>query len=503
MEHGRSTSLRLGNKTNKLIPREIGDNLGKLPPQAIDMEEAVLGALMLEKNAITSALEASLKPEHFYDDRHKEIYEACLALFSERIAIDMRSMVAQLRKSGKIELIGGAYYIAELTSKVSSAANIDHHIRVIQEMFMRRELISIASQVASQAYEDTNDIFVLIENAETELFHMHLGRASQRKMLDMITLMGQAISELQVKATKSGMTGVPSGFSLLDKITSGWQKSDLIIVAARPGCGKTGFSLSAARTAAREIPTAFFSLEMAAVQLMNRLLSSENSIENDKIRTGMLSDEEWKRIGDDPSKLSSAKLYIDDTPAISINELRSKCLRLKQEKGIQLIIIDYLQLMRGDQKGNREQEISSITRGLKNLAKELDVPVIALSQLSRSVETRGGDKRPKLSDLRESGSIEQDADIVIFLYRAEYYKIFVDEDGNSTAGICEVDVAKHRAGGTGMVKVKFQKHYTRFIDLESEFKEPTNMQPPPKEWISKPEYDPSEARNKKDDETPF
>lgn len=497
MTKGRNTSLRLQ-------AREVNDGLGKLPPQALDLEESIIGAIMLEKPAMGLAIATSLKAEHFYDERFKEIYQACLDLFAESKGIDMRTVVTQLRLKGKIELIGGAYAIAEITAKVSSSANIEQYIRTVQEMYMKRELITICSSVMYEAYEDTTDALELMEKAGSLIFNADVGRASQRKILDMVTLLTQSIHELQTKTQKNGLTGVPSGFTLLDRITAGWQKSDLIIVAARPGAGKTAFSLSISRTASREYPTAFFSLEMAATQLVNRLISSDNSIENDKIRTGLLSPEEWDRIASDPNKLAAAKLYVDDTPYISINEMRSKCLRLKQEKGIQLIIVDYLQLMRGDQKGNREQEISSITRGLKNLAKELEVPIIALSQLSRAVEARA-DKRPMLSDIRESGSIEQDADIVMFLYRPEYYKIYQDENGMSTAGICEVDVAKHRNGGTGMIKVRFQKYFTRFVDLESEFEpDGTKQIFSQTERTSKQQkYDPSEARNKKDDDAPF
>ena len=493
MDKGRNKSAR-----NKLIPRDISESLGKLPPQALDLEEAILGAIILERNGINVALASSLKPEHFYQENHKEVFSACLNLFGEGKGIDMRSVVAQLRSNGKIDVVGGAVFIAELTSKVSSSANIEHHIRVIQEMFMKRQLIQIASSIHHDAYEDTTNVHDLLEKAGTEIFNLDIGRSSQRAVLDMLTLMNQTIQNIQKKNVKGGLTGIPSGFALLDKITSGWQKSDLVLIAARPGQGKTAMLLSIARTAAKEIPTAIFSLEMSAVQLGERLISADNEIENDKIRSGLLSDHEWARIVNDPNKLSSAKLYLDDTPSISLNELRGKCLRLKKEKNIGLIMIDYLQLMTGDKSGNREQEISSISRGLKSLAKELDVPVIALSQLSRSVETRA-DKRPMLSDLRESGALEMDSDCVIFLYRPEYYKIYQDENGMSTSGICEVDVAKHRNGGTGMIKVKFQKYFTKFIDIDSPELFPDAVKPPPGGFISKPQYDPSEARNKKDD----
>ena len=467
MEQGRSTSLRFSSKSNKLIPRDISESLGKLPPQALDLEEAVLGALMLEKNALNAVVEF-LKPEHFYDDRHKEIYTAIVDLFKATEPVDMRTVVNQLRKNGKIELVGGAYYIAELTSKVSSAANIEYHSRVIMEMAIKRTLIEVASQIHHDAYEDTTDVFELLDKTEQAVFE--ISDSNLRKNYDnMKNLMARAIQELQVlKDHKDGLTGVPSGFTALDRITSGWQRSDLVIIAARPGMGKTAFVVSAMRNAAVDfkMAVAIFSLEMASVQLVNRMISAEAELEGEKIKKGQLADHEWAQLVHKTSKLSAAPIFIDDTPALSVLELRAKCRRLKAEHNIQLIIIDYLQLMRGDQGGNREQEIASISRALKGIAKELNVPVLALSQLSRSVETRGGDKRPQLSDLRESGSIEQDADIVMFLYRAEYYKITVDEDGMPTQGVGEAIIAKHRNGSTGTAKLKFIGKFTKFGDLD-------------------------------------
>jgi replicative DNA helicase len=468
MEQGRSTSLRFSNKSTKLIPRDISESLGKLPPQALDLEDVVLGAIMLEKNALNAVVEF-LKPEHFYLEVHKEIYTAIVELFKSTEPVDMRTVVNQLRKSGKIELVGGAYYIAELTAKVSSAANIEYHARVIMEMAIKRELIQVASQIQSDAYEDTTDVFELLDKTEQSIFQ--ISDSNLRKNYDnMRNLMARAIQELQVlKEHKDGLTGVPSGFTELDRMTSGWQKSDLVIIAARPGMGKTAFVVSALRNAAVDfkIPVAIFSLEMASLQLVNRMISAEAELESEKIKKGNLAEHEWAQLVHKTSRLSSAPIFIDDTPALSILELRAKCRRLKAEHGIQVIVIDYLQLMRGEQGGNREQEIASISRSLKGIAKELSVPVIALSQLSRSVETRGGDKRPQLSDLRESGSIEQDADIVMFLYRPEYYKITVDEEGMPTQGTGEVIIAKHRNGSVGNVKLKFIGKYTKFADLDS------------------------------------
>ncbi len=468
MEQGRSTSLRLSSKSNKLVPRDISESLGKLPPQARDLEEAVLGALMLEKNALNAVVEF-LKPEHFYADAHREIYQAIIDLFKASEPVDMRTVVNQLRKNAKLELVGGAYVIAELTAKVSSAANIEYHARVIIEMAIKRDLIQIASQIHHDAYEDTTDVFELLDKTEQSVFE--ISDSNLRKNYDnMRNLMARAIQELQVlKDHKDGLTGVPSGFTALDRITSGWQKSDLVIIAARPGMGKTAFVVSALRNAAVDfkIPVAIFSLEMASVQLVNRMISAEAELEGEKIKKGNLADHEWAQLVHKTSRLSSAPIFIDDTPALSILELRAKCRRLKAEHNVQLIVIDYLQLMRGEQGGNREQEIASISRALKGIAKELNVPVLALSQLSRGVETRGGDKRPQLSDLRESGSIEQDADIVMFLYRPEYYKITVDEDGMPTQGMGEVIVAKHRNGSTGTAKLKFVGKFTKFADFDA------------------------------------
>ena len=468
MEQSRSTSLRVSNKTTKLLPRDISESLGKLPPQALDLEEAVLGALMLEKSALNAVVEF-LKPEHFYSEQHREIYQSIIQLFKGSEPVDMRTVVNQLRKDGKIELVGGAYYIAELTSKVSSAANIEYHARVVIEMAIKRDLIQIASQVHQDAYEDTTDVFELLDKTEQSIFA--ISDSNLRKNYDnMKNLMYRAIQELQkLKEHKDGLTGVPSGFTNLDRMTSGWQSSDLVIVAARPGMGKTAFMVSAMRNAAVDFkrPVAIFSLEMASVQLVNRMISAEAELEGEKIRRGQLADFEWQQLVHKTNRLSAAPIFIDDTPALSILELRAKCRRLRAEHNVELIIVDYLQLMRGDSAGNREQEIASISRALKGIAKELAVPVIALSQLSRGVETRGGDKRPQLSDLRESGSIEQDADIVMFLYRPEYYKITVDEEGMPTQGMSEVIIAKHRNGSTGTVKLKFIGKYTKFADFDA------------------------------------
>jgi len=445
--------------------------LGKLPPQAVDLEEAVLGALMLEKDALSSVIDI-LKPVVFYVDKHQRIFNAIHVLFEKSSPVDILTVTAQLRQQGELEMIGGAYYITELTNRVASAANIEFHARIIIQKFIQRELIRISTEVINSAYEDTTDVLDLLDKAEKNLFDIAQNnlRRDSRKMDD---ILNESLKEIEaLKDKKDGLTGVASGFTELDRMTSGWQKSDLVIIAARPAMGKTAFVLSCARNAAVDFhkPVVVFSLEMSSVQLVNRLISGETEVEQEKIRKGNLEEWEWQQIHSKIGRLEQAPLIIDDTPALNIFEFRAKCRRLKSQHDIQLIIIDYLQLMHGksDGKGgNREQEIGSISRALKSVAKELNVPVIALSQLSRAVETRpGASKRPMLSDLRESGSIEQDADMVLFLYRPEYYGMTEDEDGSPTQGVGEVIIAKHRNGETGRVRLKFVGKFVKFQDLD-------------------------------------
>ena len=480
------------NKNNKnIISTErrnrlstIASGLGKLPPQALDLEEAVLGALMLEKDALSAVIDI-LKPDVFYKDSHQKIFEAIQALFQRSSPVDILTVTAQLRQQGDLEMIGGAYYITELTNRVASAANIEYHARIISQKFIQRELIRISTEIISNAYEDTTDIFDLLDHAEKNLFDIAQNnlRRDSRKMDDIIR---ESLENLEkIKDKVDGLTGVPSGFTALDRITSGWQPSDLVIIAARPAMGKTAFVLSCARNAAVQFnkPVVFFSLEMSSVQLVNRLISGETEIEQEKIKRGHLAEWEWQKLHSKIGALTEAPLFIDDTPALNIFEFRAKCRRLKAQYDIQMIIIDYLQLMHGksDGKGgNREQEIGSISRALKSVAKELNVPVIALSQLSRAVETRpGAAKKPVLSDLRESGSIEQDADMVLFLYRPEYYGLTEDEQGRSTIGIGEAIVAKHRNGETGTVPLRFVGKYVKFIDLEEDFSNAGSTNPNP------------------------
>src|SRR5699024_1673483 len=386
--------------------------LGKLPPQAVDLEEAVLGALMLEKNVLREVIDI-LTPDYFYKESHQKIFEAIANLFQKTSPIDLLTVTAELRQMGVLELVGGAYYITQLTDRVVSAANIEFHARIISQKYIQRELIRVSTEIINSAYEETTDIFDLLDHAEKSLFDIAQNnlRRDSRKMDD---IMREAITSLELlKDRTEGLTGIPSGLTALDRMTSGWQPSDLVIIAARPGMGKTAFVLSVARNAAvdHEKPVAVFSLEMSSIQLVNRLISGETEIEQEKLRKGELADHEWQQLHSRIDGLTEAPIIIDDTPALSVFEFRAKCRRLKAQYDIQMVVVDYLQLMQGKvdgKSGNREQEIGSISRALKSVAKELNIPVLALSQLSRAVESRpGNSKRPMLSDLRESGSIEQ------------------------------------------------------------------------------------------------
>ncbi len=438
----------------------------KLPPQSLEVEEIVLGAILLEKEALVKVIQI-LNPDDFYSDTHALIYQAAIDLFSKMEPVDIRTVTNQLRKNGTLEICGGASTIASLTAKLSSAANIEYHARIILELSLKRKLIHVASNTFSLAYEDSADVFELIDQIESQLFNIY--QLSNKKNSSQIgPLLQNAIKLIQCKNTNT-LSGVPSGFSELDRITNGWQKTDLIILAARPSMGKTSLALSFLKNAAISfnIPVALFSLEMSASQVTNRLIAMQSRIPHDNIKNGKLSDNDWKQLFISTQPLANAKIFIDDTPAISILELRAKIRKLIHEHNVQLVVIDYLQLMTGEKNTNREQEIASISRGLKNIAKETNIPIIALSQLSRNVESRGGDKRPILSDLRESGTIEQDSDMVCFLYRPEYYGILNDAEGNPTENIAELIIAKNRNGPTTSIKLKFLKNYTIFDNLHS------------------------------------
>jgi replicative DNA helicase len=447
---------------------------GKLPPQALELEEAVLGAMMIDKKGVDEVIDI-LQPEAFYKDAHKYIFEAIFQLFTDSQPVDLLTVSAQLRKNGKLEIAGGDYYLIQLTQKISSSAHIEFHSRIILQKFIQRSLIKISSEIIEDSYDESTDVFDLLDKAESKLYDITQGNI-KRSSETAQSLVIQAKKRIEEIAGKEGLSGVATGFDSLDKVTSGWQPSDLIIIAARPGMGKTAFVLSMARNVAIEYghPVALFSLEMSSVQLITRLISSETGLSSEKLRTGKLEKHEWEQLSIKVKNLEKAPLFIDDTPSLSIFDLRAKSRRLASQHGIKLIIVDYLQLMtaggnNGKGSGNREQEISTISRNLKALAKELGVPVIALSQLSRAVETRPGHKRPLLSDLRESGAIEQDADIVSFIYRPEYYKLDEwDDEGNSpTQGQAEFIIAKHRNGSLENVKLKFIGSLGKFENLET------------------------------------
>lgn len=444
--------------------------IGKLPPQAVDLEEAVLGSLLLDKDALTNVIDI-LQPKSFYKENHARIFSAIQRLFQRSEPIDILTVTQELKKSGELEIVGGAYFISQLTNRVASSANAEYHARIIAQKYIQRELIRISTDTIRDAYEETSDVFELLDSAEKNLFG--IVESNIRKNYDkMHTLISQSIKEIEAaRSQTSGVTGVQSGFTDMDRVTAGWQKSDLVIIAARPAMGKTAFVLSLARNAAVDFkkPVALFSLEMSSLQLVNRLIASESELPAEKLKKGQLEDYEFQQLNAKIGSLTEAPIFIDDTPALSIFELRAKARRLKQKHDVSMIVIDYLQLMRSgsEHKGNREQEISNISRSLKSIAKELNIPVLALSQLSRQVENRGGDKKPQLSDLRESGAIEQDADMVLFIHRPEYYNLTEDENGNSTAGMAEIIIAKHRNGPTGSVKLRFVDKLAKFLDYDS------------------------------------
>lgn len=444
---------------------------GKVQPQAIPLEEAVLGALMLDREALPMVID-TLRAESFYLESHQEIYRAIIRLFERSNPVDLLTVTEELKKAGELDRIGGGYYLVELSNRVASAANIEYHARIIAQKHIQRELITVSTRTIRDAYEDTTDVFNLLDEAEKGLFAITQNNLS-RSYESMGSLSSKVLKQIEELSKKEdGLTGVPTGFTDLDRLTSGWQPSDLIIIAARPGMGKTSMVLAVALNAALDFGkgVALFSLEMASTQLVQRLISMESEIPATKFRNGKLEDYEWQMLQSTVERLNSVPIFIDDTPGINIFELRAKCRRLKMQHDIQMVIVDYLQLMTGsvDSKGggNREQEIGSISRALKSLAKELNVPVIALSQLSRAVEVRGGSKRPQLSDLRESGSIEQDADIVSFIYRPEYYQILEDEQGQSLKGVAEFIIAKHRNGALDTIRLKFTDTFAKFSNLD-------------------------------------
>lgn len=443
-------------------------DFGKVPPQALDMEEAVLGAIMLEKEAVITILDI-LKPASFYKEAHQKIFKAITDLSMREYPVDLYTVTEELRIHNELESVGGPVYLTQLTAKVVSAANVDYHARIVAQKYIQRELIRASTEILNRSFDDSVDVNELLDFSENELFQIAEGNI-KREVSPINVVIKEAIREIE-EAGKSedAVIGVPSGFTKLDRLTSGWQKAELVIIAARPSMGKTAFALSMARNMAIDYgrKVAIFSCEMSSIQLVNRLIVAETDIPADKIKNGRLTEEEWKQLKHRIKKLVQAPIFIDDTPAISVFELRAKCRRLMAQRKLDLVIVDYLQLMTGPENaGSREQEVSTISRSLKSIAKELNVPILALSQLNRSVEMRGGTKRPLLSDLRESGAIEQDADMVVFIHRQEKFGIPTFEDGSSTKGIAEIILAKNRNGPVDDVKLRFREEKAQFVDLD-------------------------------------
>ena len=501
-------------KTSPTIVKVGANEIGKLPPQALELEESVLGALMIEKEAYGMVADL-LRPESFYADKHRYIYEAIRALSNNDNPVDLLSVAQQLKTMGLLEEAGGIVYLSELTRRVASAAHLRYHAQIVAQKATARDLIAVACQIEEKGYDETQDVDELMQEAEASIFEISQ-RSQKRDVTHIYPVITEAFERMQKASKNEGnISGIPSGFTELDKITSGWQKSDLVIIAARPAMGKTAFVLSMAKNMAVDfnIPVAIFSLEMSNVQLVNRLIMNVCEVEGSKIRNGRLSKAEWEKLENNISVLQNAPIYVDDTPGLSVFELRSKARKLVKDKKIQIIIIDYLQLMNanGTNFGSREQEVSIISRTLKGLAKELDIPVIALSQLSRAVEKRDSSnsnvdgKKPLLSDLRESGAIEQDADMVCFIHRPESYKLYDDGNGKDLRGLGQIIVAKHRNGATDEIWLRFIGKYTRFQNENDAFEDELYSQIPYATQSSKMNMLPQEAEGAKldDDIAPF
>ncbi len=473
--------MELTNKNINTLKKKKGNDMsslvyGKIAPQAPELEAAVLGAIMLEPQALADVIEVCQTPDCFYSDANQRIYAAIRRMFDKGTRIDFMTVCEELRKSSELELVGGSFYVTNLTRDVVSSANIIEHARIVVEKYIMRELIRMSGSVISDAYEDGTDVFDLLDKAESNLYEI-TDKHLRRNFSSISSIIAKTLEEIEEQTKRtSDLTGVPSGFTELDKMTAGWQKTDLIILAARPAVGKTAFSLNLALNAAlhpEPVPVAVFSLEMSVGQIVKRMLSAVTDVPLGKIAKGNLTDTDMRILHERRKKLTAAPIFLDDQAALNIFELRAKARRLKQKHDIGMIIIDYLQLMSGGDGGNtnREQEISKISRDLKQLAKELEIPIIALSQLNRNVENRKSENRtPQLSDLRESGAIEQDADMVMFMYRPEYYQ----QQGAGAAegmpeapnGLTEVSIAKHRNGKTGVVKIKAELEYQRFEDWQ-------------------------------------
>ncbi len=471
---------------------------GKVPPQAKELEEAVLGAIMLEKSAFDTVTEI-IKPECFYVEAHQLIFKAMQSLQQKSMPIDILTVVEELKLKEQLDAVGGPYYVTKLTNSVVSTANIDAHARIVLQKFIQRELIRISGEIIGDAYEDSTDVFDLLDDSETKMFNI-TNNYLKKNFEDVGNVLAKTLNRIDELRTKTeDVSGVPSGFSTLDRVTYGWQPTDLIILAARPSVGKTAFALNLARNAAlnkiKPVGVGFFSLEMSASQLVQRILSAESEIPLEKISRGKLEDHEYEQLLHKGIKaLENAPLYIDDTAALNIFEFRAKARRMVNKYNVGLIIIDYLQLMSGsaDRNSNREQEISTISRSLKALAKELSIPIIALSQLSRAVETRKESKIPQLSDLRESGAIEQDADMVMFIYRPEYYEVNSNEMGESTKGETHIRIAKHRNGSLENIILKANLSIQKFevANDDSKFMGAGNYRPLPPGTLSNSNTEP-------------
>ncbi|HBZ35742.1 MAG TPA: replicative DNA helicase [Bacteroidales bacterium] len=444
----------------------ISIEMGKKPPQAVDIEEAVLGALMLEPEAVADVVD-TLVPECFYKESNRKIFSAIISLATRHAPVDIFTVSEELNKTGDLDIVGGTVYLTQLSMKIGAAAHIDYHSKILLQKYIQRELISISYQIQRDSFDDTIPVDDLLDSTQQKIFTLS-DRNMKKDTQSIQYVISEAIEELQNNQIKAnGLSGIPSGYTSIDRVTLGWQPSDLIIIAARPSMGKTAFVLTMARNMAvdHNVPVAFFSLEMSSLLLAKRLMISETGLEPDKIKGGKrLEDYEWEQLNAKLNKLVKAPLYIDDTPSLSIYEFRSKARRLVSNAGVKMIVIDYLQLMTGppEFKGMREQEVSAISRSLKAIAKELNIPIIALSQLSRAVETRGGTKRPQLSDLRESGAIEQDADIVMFIHRPDYYSSA--EENPELIGLTDIIIAKHRNGEVRDVQMRFRHSEVKFVD---------------------------------------
>ena len=463
-EEGRRKSVK--RKDSGVNLDTLGLEVGNRPPQALDVEEAVLGALLIEPNSVDDAM-GELTPACFYSEKHRIIFEAMSTLVKEHAALDLLSVSQKLRDNGMLDEVGGTVFLVHLSQKVGAAAHIEYYIRILKQKCIQRELITASYHILKSSYDESINVDLLIDDAQTKIFSA-IQNNVKRDVQEIGSVINDALDELQKLQGKTGLSGVPSGFASLDKITQGWQPSDLIILAARPSMGKTAFVLNLARNAAVDfnVPVAIFSLEMPSIQLAKRMMVSETKLNADKFKGGEKIEKwEWKQLDIQLKRLVKAPIYIDDTPSLPIMEFRSKVKRLVNQKGVKLVVVDYLQLMQGpaELRGMREQEVAAISRMLKATAKELNVPIIALSQLSRQAENRqGGNRRPQLSDLRESGSIEQDADMVIFIHRFDYQGLSENADD---IGRTQIIIAKHRNGAIADVDMKFRADEVRFVDL--------------------------------------